>query len=363
MPLVNYEVKGHVAIVTLNRPDARNAINPEVAVRLADAWTAARDDDNVRVIVVTGNGSAFCAGADLGQLIPMMSGARKPENEFDHRVIKEPGITSRALLRNFDTEKPVIAAINGHAIAGGMEMVQGTDIRVSCPCGGPSSGASSWPAWRRPTTRRAWPGPGRPWGPSSPSCCCVAGDRRQAGGSGAGTGHRLPEAVSCGLSGCAGLGGTGRGRPGTARARACGPLLVAGLVGAVLWLPVAPVFLAQSRLVAGHYWIPRPTLDSALTVLLDAGVGSLPLPRHVQISDPLTLGRPADAIPALLALPRLEPWRQASLLVAEAGPQVLLYVGAFLLPGAGRRRPAAGAGGAWRCPWPWWPCRCWPCCW
>jgi enoyl-CoA hydratase len=48
-------------------------------------------------------------------------------------VIKEPGITSRALLRNFDTEKPVIAAINGHAIAGGMEMVQGTDIRVSCP--------------------------------------------------------------------------------------------------------------------------------------------------------------------------------------------------------------------------------------
>jgi enoyl-CoA hydratase len=133
MPLVNYEVKGHVAIVTLNRPDARNAINPEVAVRLVDAWTAARDDNNVRVIIVTGNGSAFCAGADLGQLIPMISGARKPETEFDHRVIKEPGIMSRALLRNFDTEKPVIAAINGHAIAGGMEMVQGTDIRVSCP--------------------------------------------------------------------------------------------------------------------------------------------------------------------------------------------------------------------------------------
>ena len=133
MALVDYEVKGHVAIVTLNRPDARNAINPEVAVRLADAWSAAKEDDNVRVIVVTGKGSAFCAGADLGQLIPMISGARKPENEFDHRVIKEPNITSRALLRNFDTEKPVIAAINGHAIAGGMEMVQGTDIRVSCP--------------------------------------------------------------------------------------------------------------------------------------------------------------------------------------------------------------------------------------
>jgi enoyl-CoA hydratase len=133
MALVDYETRGHVALVTLNRPDARNAINPEVAVRLADAWQKVRDDDAVRVCIVTGKGSAFCAGADLGQLIPMMSGARKPENEWDERVLKEPGITSRALLRNFDTVKPVIAAINGHAIAGGMEMVQGTDIRVSCP--------------------------------------------------------------------------------------------------------------------------------------------------------------------------------------------------------------------------------------
>jgi enoyl-CoA hydratase len=133
MALVDYRVEGHVAIVTLNRPDARNAINPEVAVRLADAWKSIRDDGNVRVGIVTGTGSAFCAGADLGQLIPMVSGARKPENDFDRRVVAEPGITSAALLRNFDTEKPIIAAINGHAIAGGMEMVQGTDIRVSVP--------------------------------------------------------------------------------------------------------------------------------------------------------------------------------------------------------------------------------------
>ncbi|MFP6837927.1 MAG: enoyl-CoA hydratase-related protein [Pseudomonadales bacterium] len=133
MALVDYELDGHVAIITLNRPEARNAINPEVAVRLADAWESVRADDNVRVAVLTGTGSAFCAGADLGQLIPMMSGARKPENDWDERVVSDPGITSRALLRNFDTEKPVIAAINGHAIAGGMEIVQGTDIRVSVP--------------------------------------------------------------------------------------------------------------------------------------------------------------------------------------------------------------------------------------
>ena len=131
MALVDYSVENNIAHITLNRPEARNAINPEVAVRLAQAWENVRDDDNVRVALLTGTGSTFCAGADLGQLIPLMSGARKPENEWDEQVVSDRGLTSRALLRNFDPEKPVIAAINGHAIAGGMEIVQGTDIRVS----------------------------------------------------------------------------------------------------------------------------------------------------------------------------------------------------------------------------------------
>jgi len=131
MAVVDYEVKDHIALITLNRPEARNAINPEVSVRLADAFQDVKDDEEVRVAILTGTGSTFCAGADLGQLIPLMSGARKPENTWDERLISDPGTTGRALLRNFDIEKPVIAAINGHAIAGGMEIVQGTDIRVS----------------------------------------------------------------------------------------------------------------------------------------------------------------------------------------------------------------------------------------
>lgn len=131
MSVVEYQVEGHVALVTLNRPQAKNAINPEVAVRLHDAWQSVKQDDQVRVAVITGTGDCFCAGADLGQLIPLMSGARQAENEWDERVLADPAITSAALLRNFDTEKPVIAAINGHAIAGGMELVQGTDIRVA----------------------------------------------------------------------------------------------------------------------------------------------------------------------------------------------------------------------------------------
>lgn len=133
MAVVEYETQGHIAVITLNRPDARNAINPEVAARLADAWLEVRTNDEVRVAILTGKGSAFCAGADLGQLIPMISGTRQPENEWDERVAEDPGIVSRALLRNFDPETPVIAAINGHGIAGGMEILQGTDIRVSVP--------------------------------------------------------------------------------------------------------------------------------------------------------------------------------------------------------------------------------------
>lgn len=153
MAVVDYRVKDHIAIVTLNRPEARNAINPEVAVRLAQAWEQVRDDDNVRVAIVTGTGSAFCAGADLGQLIPLRTGARQPENEWDRQIVNTPGLTARAILRNFDPEKPVIAAINGHAIAGGMELVQGTDIRVSAPGARFGVQEVKWAIFPRPGAR------------------------------------------------------------------------------------------------------------------------------------------------------------------------------------------------------------------
>jgi enoyl-CoA hydratase len=133
MAVVDYAVNGHIATVTLNRPEARNAVNPEVAVRLADAWRAVRDDDNVRVAILTGTGTVFCAGADLGQLIPLISGARGAEDDWDEKVLAQPDIFECAFMRSFDAVKPVIAALNGHAIAGGMEMTQGTDIRVAVP--------------------------------------------------------------------------------------------------------------------------------------------------------------------------------------------------------------------------------------
>jgi enoyl-CoA hydratase len=130
--VVEYERKGHVALISLNRPEARNALSPEMLVRLADTWTEVRDDPQARVAVVTGAGDkAFCSGADLGRLIPLISRARPADDEWDRRLLADSETLDRGLLRTFDVVKPVIAAINGHAIAGGMELVQGTDLRIA----------------------------------------------------------------------------------------------------------------------------------------------------------------------------------------------------------------------------------------
>ncbi len=129
---IELERRGHVAVVTLNRPEAWNAISPEIVIRLVEIWTELRDDE-VRVIVVTGTGSTFCAGADLGELAPLLSGAKTPVTDADKAIAADNSLIFQAVLRDFDTEKPVIPAINGHAIAGGMELVQGSDIRVAVP--------------------------------------------------------------------------------------------------------------------------------------------------------------------------------------------------------------------------------------
>lgn len=127
-----YEKKNHIAYLTLNRPEARNALDPETVIELLAAWEDYRDDSQMRCAILTGAGDkVFCSGADLGKLIPLFTGAKKPETEADRQCAKDPLIASRALLKGFELYKPVIAAINGHAIAGGMEVLYGTDIRVA----------------------------------------------------------------------------------------------------------------------------------------------------------------------------------------------------------------------------------------
>jgi enoyl-CoA hydratase len=126
------EKRGHIALITINRPEARNALNPEMLCRLADSFLEFDRDPDLRVAILTGAGDkAFCSGGDLALTLPLLGGSREPESEWDHRLIDDPKVMQVASLRDFGLDKPVIAAINGPCMAAGMEMVLGTDIRIA----------------------------------------------------------------------------------------------------------------------------------------------------------------------------------------------------------------------------------------
>jgi enoyl-CoA hydratase len=131
-PPLLYAKDGPVATFTLNRPAARNALTPELVCRLADAVRDFVQDPALRVAVITGSGDkAFCAGGDLGTMLPLLTGDRAPADEWDRRVLEEPFVMAASSLRDFPIDKPIIAAVNGACLAGGMEMVLGTDIRIA----------------------------------------------------------------------------------------------------------------------------------------------------------------------------------------------------------------------------------------
>jgi enoyl-CoA hydratase len=130
--VVLFETRGPVALVTLNHPESHNAITPEMACLLADMFEAFAAEPGLLVLVVTGaGGKAFCSGGDLDQSLPLLTGARLPQTTFDERVLADPDIMARAVLRMPRLEKPVIAAVNGYCLAGGMETLLGTDIRIA----------------------------------------------------------------------------------------------------------------------------------------------------------------------------------------------------------------------------------------
>jgi enoyl-CoA hydratase len=125
-PHVLVETDGHIATVTLNRPEARNAFGAEMLVRMADAWASLDADPQVRVIVLTGAGGHFCAGSDL----KAMAGGWK-DDEWSARFKQDPDLHWKALLRHYRVKKPLVAAVEGTAVAGGTEILQGTDIRIA----------------------------------------------------------------------------------------------------------------------------------------------------------------------------------------------------------------------------------------
>ena len=118
------ERRGHVLIVTMNRPQARNALSGPMMELMRQAWDTVDSDPEIRVCVLTGAGGAFCAGADLKAMTSSHPGDRFGGGDLDVSVI-EPLLKGRRL------SKPLIAAVEGPAVAGGTEILQACDIRVA----------------------------------------------------------------------------------------------------------------------------------------------------------------------------------------------------------------------------------------
>jgi enoyl-CoA hydratase/carnithine racemase len=131
-PPVLLEIADGIAEITLNRPEKRNALTPEMIVRLALAWDAVTEDTSIRVAVLKGAGDkAFSAGADLGRLTPLLTRARSAEDEWDEQLLAEPLLLNRAMLRTTTFYTPVVAVLRGTVVAGGMELALGCDLRVA----------------------------------------------------------------------------------------------------------------------------------------------------------------------------------------------------------------------------------------
>ncbi len=118
------ERDGHILIVTMNRPHARNALSGPMMAIMRSAWDEVDNDPAIRVCVLTGAGGSFCAGADLKAMTTTHPGDSFSSGSWDLSVI-EPLLKGRRL------SKPLIAAVEGPAIAGGTEILQATDIRVA----------------------------------------------------------------------------------------------------------------------------------------------------------------------------------------------------------------------------------------
>jgi len=124
--LVRYEYRGPAAVVTIDRPDRRNALSRELIAALSDAFRRAADDPAARCVILTGTGPAFCAGMDLEELRATLG----PDAD---RVWDDAARLSGLFEFIYTLPKPTVAAVNGAAVAGGAGLVSVCDLAVAVP--------------------------------------------------------------------------------------------------------------------------------------------------------------------------------------------------------------------------------------
>jgi enoyl-CoA hydratase/carnithine racemase len=123
----------HVAVVTIDRPEQANSLDPPTIRALAAAWRRVHDDDGVRVVVVTGAGErVFCSGMDMKTTIPASQRLARGER-LDDETFAALRDVSTAILAGFDVGKPIVAAVNGHCRAVGFDLLLATDVRFTVP--------------------------------------------------------------------------------------------------------------------------------------------------------------------------------------------------------------------------------------
>jgi enoyl-CoA hydratase len=133
---IHYEARDdHIVVITIDRPEARNALDMYHFRDLAQSWRRFKDDPDAWVAVITGVGDAFMAGADLKTYIPQVTKLQKEIAAGDVKEIDGCRLSdgTYAVLRNVKIYKPIIAAVGGPCVAGGMEMLGGIDIRIATP--------------------------------------------------------------------------------------------------------------------------------------------------------------------------------------------------------------------------------------
>ena len=127
-----YEKRDAIATITFYRPEARNALTPEMICRLADAFLDFAADDALRVAILTGSGDkAFCAGGDLGLTLPLMTGARAPADDWDRRVLGDPRVAAASQLRGFAARQAGDLRSQRRLPPRRHRVLLGTDIRIA----------------------------------------------------------------------------------------------------------------------------------------------------------------------------------------------------------------------------------------